>query len=405
MARPLFGGTATGQSHNAGVNGEGDANTRSFGERRRLADYSTQYLEDLVTEFQALRLEVDETDAGVKKAVDLIEATLKKSRLSWADLFVIERAILRIQPADRLRRRVWTMRDKYRVVIGEQAYGIYEQSKPPDPADPASTEQQIRSDLDQLLAEFHWLYLTTPVREKVRSHLSKQIAVCMFAAMLIVLGATVYDYAAQQHSNISSFFMILFMGAIGAFLSLQHRIQSLPSSGDPIINILSLRNGWVSIVLSPISGAVFAFIVFLAFSAGLLQGSVFPRMGMADQSTAPQEQRAAAADGLAGANPQASRTLGFSQFLWASIPRDFRNMAVLLVWCFIAGFAERLLPDTLDRMIVRKISVLVPEPGTNFTTMPAPPADRTGNQSHVRNGRTNPESNTETSAQPSSRTS
>src|SRR5581483_11078655 len=102
--------------------------------------------------------------------------TLKKPRLSWADIFIIERAVLRLQSPDRLRNRTWSMRDKYRVVIGEQAYASYENSRPPDPLDPKTTPEALRTDIDQLLCEFHWLYLTTPERERTRNHLSKEIA-------------------------------------------------------------------------------------------------------------------------------------------------------------------------------------------------------------------------------------
>ncbi|MDR3633199.1 MAG: hypothetical protein P4L84_05130 [Isosphaeraceae bacterium] len=159
-----------------------ESGTRADGEARRTADYSTQYLEDLVTEFNAQKLEVDLDDPRVKRATDLIEETLKKKRLCWADVFIIERAILRLQSPDRLRRRVWSLRDKFRVVIGEQAYAVYERSGPPDPSDLKTTADELRSDIDQLLSEFHWLYLTTPVRERVRNHLSKRIAIGMMVA-------------------------------------------------------------------------------------------------------------------------------------------------------------------------------------------------------------------------------
>jgi hypothetical protein len=37
-----------------------------------------------------------------------------------------------------------------------------------------------------------------------------------------------------------------------------------------------LANSWVSIVLSPISGAILAVLVYLLFISGLLSGNMFP---------------------------------------------------------------------------------------------------------------------------------
>ena len=214
---------------------------------------------------------------------------LKKERLTWGDIFTIERAILELQPPETIRRRAWSLRDRYRVVVGEHAYAEYLGSSPPDPAGAATTPEALRTDLDQLLSEFHWLYQITPIREGVRNRISKDILQGMTVALAILLGLMALDHYLGGRTNLSTIWMILFMGAIGAFVSLQHRIQSIPTTGDEILNILALEGGWLNVFLAPISGSVFAFVLYLTFSAGFIQGALFPKMnrGRSDRPTQP----------------------------------------------------------------------------------------------------------------------
>lgn len=110
------------------------------------------------------------------------------------------------------------------------------------------------------------------------------------------------------------------MGAMGAFISLQQRIQSLPASGDAILNVLAIDNGKFSIFLSPISGAIFAVLAYLMFAGNIVRGDFFPDFKDANQRSIPIEQLFTIAD-----------------------PGQVKELAKLLLWCFVAGFAERLI--------------------------------------------------------------
>ena len=50
--------------------------------------------------------------------------------------------------------------------------------------------------------------------------------------------------------------------------------------------------------------------------------------------------------------------VNFANFANVTVPSSGWDFAKLLVWGFLAGFAERLIPDTLHRMVVRKVNGL-----------------------------------------------
>jgi len=196
------------------------------------------------------------------------------------------------------------------------------------------------------LDEITWTYMITPVRERIRSQISSRISVCLLAT---AFGGTIYGVIAQSYCPVAFSWLAplaAFMGAAGAFVSLQQRIQSVPTSGDPIFNIFALKEGKASIYLSPISGALFAILVYLMFVGGYFKGELFP-------SFPEDPPRAAAAAGKA----EHSKTM--SRYLSHMDPLHATDLAKLLIWCFIAGFAERLIPDTLNRLIVRKLDGVV----------------------------------------------
>lgn len=93
-------------------------------------------------------------------------------------------------------------------------------------------------------------------------------------------------------------------------------------------------------------GAISAALLFLLFEGKLLSGELFPQMGLEAGQAPPTRPDP-------GTSAPERRT-GFFSFMRTSGPVATADYAKLLVWAFIAGFAERLVPDTLTRFAERR---------------------------------------------------
>jgi hypothetical protein len=184
----------------------------------------------------------------------------------------------------------------------------------------------LLADLQNLLQFIHWNYFFTPIREGIRNSIVRWAAGAMGTFTVIWL-LLCWFFVHYEMTFFAMLVTVVYAGIIGGFISSQRRMQMIPSEGDPLSSIYALENGRNVFWFAPLTGAVFAVILMLMFQSGVVQGSIFPK---------------------------------FKSFL----PTDESSYALLFLWCFIAGFAERFVPDTLDRLISR---------AENFAKTPPPP--------------------------------
>jgi hypothetical protein len=123
----------------------------------------------------------------------LVDELLKKRQnlsLTWNDLYTLELLLTRLEPPERLRRKVWSLRARYRDVAGLQEYEAYLASKPPELVDQPNATSQMntaavqtwRADIAHLLSELYLRHAIAPVRERQRNRLSN------WAAGVILVG-------------------------------------------------------------------------------------------------------------------------------------------------------------------------------------------------------------------------
>lgn len=384
----------------------------------------------------------------------------------WSRLYYFELIIAKYLPVEKLRTKIMRLRLDYRAVAGQKEFDDYMASKPPDlqsppvHTEPPETQQEyeqgLREDLTDLLGRMYFEYSVLPIRERRLTELTWLAAkLCLFSLIILLLILSVlfviplgYEMVnadavgwlaklnvARSSSNLSSLtvFVVVVTGAMGGFVSALQRIQSPPTEGDSLYNLSLLFHGSKSIFVSPISGSIFAILLYLMFTSGILSGAFFPTIYTPEgkfskpSNRSPDSQNeslkvnpnpGANIDPTAGPNTDSttsananstiatntnanthgnsngntvsnisasntnsiadsssSRTprqtptvtptatpiptpkpvpeqgLNVFDFLAGSGPAGGKDYALLIIWCFIAGFAERFVPDALDRLI------------------------------------------------------
>ncbi|HEV7484165.1 MAG TPA: hypothetical protein VGQ65_00680 [Thermoanaerobaculia bacterium] len=337
---------------------------------------------------------------------------------TWEGILRLEEIAIHALPAERLIRRAWIIRNRYREVAGEAKYSLYTASNPPALSQPAHGDaaqvdvEALRADLLEVHRELTREYIFGNALEHQRGQLSRrativglcalfllavtlgwsflpplgqQIASGVVAAIAVALlvvvfrrsqaksahlaaimfalafGWTVYGQRAttpasrtpvtatvpagestrepEQWRKPSDFTgrpgpattltMIVMAGVLGATFSLIRRAQTPAMDGDAMRNVQNLAAADTYFFLTPLTGAIGALVLYAFFCGGLLEGTLFPRI--------------ACPPGI----PQPMR---FMDFLLNADPVSWPDQGKALVWCFIAGFAERLVPDAIDRL-------------------------------------------------------
>jgi hypothetical protein len=339
------------------------------------------FFDHLYGEFLALRAANQDSPLTPLASSTIEEIVERKEGGSstWNDLYTFDLILTRLQPVEKLNRKVWNLRARYRDVAGLREYDAYLASKPPDWAQAAATKEnelELRADVEYLLGEIYLRYAITPVREKMRSRISRMVAGATLLWLGVTLLITFLIHSPKFMRNLplaSPLVVVIFVGALGGLVSMQQRYQSLSEEGDAVQNVSELIKGWHNVYLPAISGSIFAVILYLLVLAGMLSGGLFPAMVPdpaystelapaiaqvpATQSTQPTRsiQEAVLAPEKQRSQPSNKPNgVAFVEFLRQANPRSRTDYAKLLVWSFIAGFAERFVPDTLSRFTARK---------------------------------------------------
>jgi|WetSurMetagenome_2_1015567.scaffolds.fasta_scaffold486744_2 hypothetical protein len=159
-------------------------------------------------------------------------------------------------------------------------------------------------------------------RQKYLQLISKKlvylILTCLIIFFILHYGINLIT-TTNSHTFLSLY--IFLAGLVGGFISIQQRLPKIR-----LTELRELSKSWISILLIPVNGGVFAIVLAVMIISGILQGALFPTFIFDDK--------------LEGIDK-----------LLKVFPQTGVDLAKLLFWSFVAGFSERFVPQ-----IIRKTS-------------------------------------------------
>ena len=146
-------------------------------------------------------------------------------------------------------------------------------------------------------------------------------------AIILVVAAMTSSAFLAKFGLVPYELLIFVSGTVGGAVNSFRRIQKLTTAKAQESSAMTGRLVTIQIYLSPFVGGVFAFVLYLIFMAGFVQGSFFPDFANGEE------------------------TFGtFRDFARCSIPATNADVAKAIVWAFIAGFSEGLVPNFISKI-------------------------------------------------------
>lgn len=337
-------------------------------------DYGILFFDNVVKlDYTLFQLKLSESNDLT--VINEILERRKSGELCWNDIATFDLIVLRYVDLATLKRKVKSMRETFAAATTNliDAGGLVGKIDI-DQADESNSDA-LRTEYGYLISEYCQRAGFISAAEHLRRKLLRRGAVFTLVFFVLVAGFVLLSYflsptSEQAQSSgvpkaivdllggVSVWLMVIFAGMSGAFLSILQRLLNTDNAANPVAKLSMLSDNWSSIFLTPLTGAIFAVILYLFFAAHLITGSVFPELILPPKSPSIEVTGGILApDTPADPNKPEQKIIDqappvqFVDFLNMTGPKSGVDYALLLLWSFIAGFAERFVPDNLMRLV------------------------------------------------------
>jgi hypothetical protein len=261
--------------------------------------------------FRFDRFDESKVASDVKKK---LKELFEKSDKTWDDAYQIENQIAMLLTGDCLRREITARlreaaaRKAVDAAVLQTDYDALRKSNEEEGR--ASSDDVLRYFLLEVLENVHWANKLKHLARKYRLEATRNTLLLAAVALFFVL----LPYTPWLPGLRSSLYTVLTFGLLGALFSRLITLQTPRSvlTPDELRNALTFRY----IFLRASIGMCGALIVYFFLQSGLVTGNVFPEFREVT-------------DGVVSVSDRKSR-------------------ALLIIWSFIAGFSESLVPSVLS---------------------------------------------------------
>lgn len=267
---------------------------------------------------------------------------------AWIEAYRLERLLAVIEPDATLLREVARRVDEafdQRVPSAERLRTAFLDLKRTIPSEPPPWQngeaKQLRSMLLDVLEETHWALQRKFYSRPIQKSATRRLVVSGIAAFTLFILPYAWIYLHTWWSDNGPPPVMAWSGlplwtaaTAGAFGAMFSRLIYLQYNWDNLsLGALKDAREFASVLLRAAVGMTGAVVVYFFLQSGAVQGSLFPKF-----NELGLEQLY-----YAKASPDGSATVPLRLIL----PNV--NLALLVVWSFLAGFSERLVPSVLQK--------------------------------------------------------
>jgi hypothetical protein len=242
---------------------------------------------------------------------------------------------------ERLKWFVPQLRERYILAVGPKNIKLDHVVFAPDDA----TRDELEAEALSLLERLKLLYTLSSEREVLTGRMRRWalgLLCWLFLALMVTRvlpNITPAGPIRESVSVIANFSLIAFVGAAGAMVSVLRRTESAMASAsseiDPVRQVSALSQGLTAVFIAAFVGMSVSFVLVAFFASGLVRDGTIVGSGAA--ALFPQIVPCRYDCPITLVN----RGLMFPEAL---------DAAKMMVWAFIGGFSEQLVPDVLDRL-------------------------------------------------------
>ncbi len=260
---------------------------------------------------------------------------IDSSGTSWMpnimDVLTLERVIVHFLPDDEIKLRALYIQQRYKSLISETAFDKLQSQMNFQLISDKTDCRLLRHELDFMLHDLTRGYINAPLPYRARQNIwLYAFWLGIIEYLLAFIFIKIFNFFDQSNIPTSALLVPLF-GSAGAFLSIKQRVEALPYGNDAYRNIILLNASLIGLIFGLVRGAAFAILLNILMISGLVDGELFPKYEFLNSSDKK---------GLGHA-------FGFLLHL-NDLPTN--EIAKILIWSLVAGFSERLVPDTLQRL-------------------------------------------------------